>query len=188
MKNVLTLLALLVGGSLLANGPVKPVKVNVEKSVINWKAAKVTGEHMGTLNLKEASLEMDNGVLIGGSFTADMTSINVTDLTGEYKAKLEGHLRSDDFFSVDKHNEATFVITKVNAKGNGQYDVTGDFTIKGITNPVNFVANVSDNGATAKFKIDRAKYDIRYGSGSFFEGLGDKMIYDEFDLDIQLVF
>ena len=188
MKNVLTLLALLVGGSLLANGPIEPVKVNVEKSVINWKAAKVTGEHMGTLNLKEASLEMENGTLKGGSFTADMTSINVTDLTGEYKAKLEGHLRSDDFFSVDKHNEATFVITKVSSKGNGEYDVMGDFTIKGITNPVNFVAKVNDKGATAKFKIDRAKYDIRYGSGSFFEGLGDKMIYDEFDLDIQLVF
>ena len=185
MKNVLFLFALLVAGSAFAHGP---VKVNLGESSVNWKAAKVTGEHMGYVNLQSANLDIQDGVLKGGDFTADMTSITVTDLEGEWKQKLEGHLKSDDFFGVENHGTASFKITSANASGNNSYNVTGDLTIKGITHPVSFVATLADNKATANIKVDRTKYDIKYGSGSFFDGLGDKMIYDAFDLTVSLAY
>nr|MDQ3017685.1 YceI family protein [Bacteroidota bacterium] len=113
------------------------------------------------------------------------------DLQGEGKGKLEGHLKSPDFFSIESHPTAIFVVKKAVAKGKGVYDVTGDLTIKGITNTVTFptTVNVSGKEVTAKanIKIDRSQYDVRYGSGKFFENLGDKTIYDDFDLAVTLV-
>jgi len=161
--------------------------VDVEKSQITWKGYKVTGEHEGTINLKSGVLMFDGDKLTGGKFEMDMTSINTTDLEGEYKDKLDGHLKSADFFGVDKHPTAKFEITKAVGSGNS-YKVTGDLTIKNITNPVTFDMTVNGNTATAQLKIDRAKYDVRYGSGSFFDNLGDKTIYDEFDLNVNLSF
>ncbi len=162
-------------------------QVNVKDSNITWKGYKVTGEHAGTIALKEGSLIFDDNTLSGGSFTIDMTSITVTDLEGESKGKLEGHLKSDDFFGIENHPTATFKITKVEGK-NGKYKVTGALTIKGITNTNTFDLTVGENSATAALKIDRSKYDVRYGSTSFFDGLKDKAIYDEFDLNVNLKF
>lgn len=163
-----------------------PKKVDVKESAITWHAAKVTGEHEGTIQLEDATLNFDNGTLTGGTFVADMTTIVVTDLEGSWKDKLEGHLKSEDFFSIENHPQAEFVITDVKSKSAGMYSVTGDLTIKGITNPITFDAKVENNSASATLTIDRAKYDIRYGSNSFFDNLGDKAIYDEFDLKINL--
>jgi polyisoprenoid-binding protein YceI len=122
----------------------------------------------------------------------DMTSIKVTDLEGEWAGKLEGHLKSPDFFGVEKHPTATLVITKVVPKGTpGDYKVSGNLTIKEKTKEVRFYAHVDSEGgkmnATADLKIDRTDFDVRYGSGSFFDGLGDKTIYDEFDLTVNIV-
>ena len=117
----------------------------------------------------------------------DMSTLTVTDLDGEMKGKLEGHLKSDDFFSTDKHTTASFVITNVTGK-NGNYKVTGDLTIKGITKPNTFDMVVSGNTATADLKVDRTQYDIKFRSASFFENLKDKAIYDEFDLFVNLKF
>lgn len=163
--------------------------VNVKDSNITWKGYKVTGSHEGTINLDKGMLMFDdNNNLTGGTFTMDMTSIAVTDLkAGEGKEKLEGHLKSDDFFGVNNHNKAMFTINKVDGK-NGTYRVYGDLTIKGITKPATFQMTVNNNMATANFKIDRTKYDIRYGSASFFDDLKDKAIYDEFDLNVTLKF
>ena len=162
--------------------------VNVKDSSITWKGHKVTGTHEGTINLAQGSLMFEGDNLTGGNFTIDMTSITVTDLkAGQGKEKLEGHLKSDDFFGVDNHKQATFTINKVDGK-NGTYRVYGDLTIKGITKPASFQMTVKDNTATASFKIDRTKYDIRYGSASFFDDLKDKAIYDEFDLNVNLKF
>lgn len=165
--------------------------VDTQKSEINWKGTKVTGEHVGAIQLKEGSLTAEGNKLTGGHFIVDMNTIVNEDLSGEYKTKLEGHLKSDDFFGVEKHPKAIFVINKATYKEGSTYEVSGDLTIKGITNPVTFPAtvNVEDNQITADATIvvDRAKYDVRYGSGSFFEGLGDKMIYDEFELKVSLV-
>lgn len=166
----------------------KPVKVDLTKSTIVWDASKVTGSHQGTVNLKSADLKFDGAKLVSGQFEIDMTSITVTDLTGKMKDNLTGHLKSDDFFSVEKFNTSKFVITKAKQVKGKEYEVTGDLTIKGITHPVTFTATVTpDVSASAKIKVDRTKYDVKYGSGKFFDNLGDKAIYDDFELTVNLV-
>ena len=118
-----------------------------------------------------------------------MTSITVTDLkAGEGKEKLEGHLKADDFFGTDKFPTAKLVFKTIGKKSAGVYAVTADLTIKGITNPVKFNITVGKNTATAALKVDRTKYGIKYNSGSFFDGLGDKTINDEFELAVDLKF
>ena len=117
----------------------------------------------------------------------NMTTITVTDLEGKSKKSLEGHLKSDDFFGVEQFPTATMVITNVEKNDTG-YAVTGDFTIKGSTHPIRFPMTVEENSAKAEVKIDRSKYNVRYGSNSFFDNLGNKAIYDEFDLSITLQF
>ena len=161
-------------------------KVDVKASKIEWKGEKLTGSHNGTIDLKDGYFEMEEGKLVGGMFVADMTTINVTDLEGDSKGKLEGHLNSDDFFGVKDHPTAKFVINTAAEKSNGVYGISGDLTIKGTTNPIAFDLKMKDNTAMTTIVIDRTKYDIRYGSGSFFDDLGDKTIYDEFTLDIML--
>jgi polyisoprenoid-binding protein YceI len=167
-------------------------KVDVAQSIIQWKGYKVTGSHEGTIQLKDGRFDYVNGLLTGGEFTIDMATINCTDLEGEWKGKLEGHLKSADFFGVEKFPAATFKITKVTAKGTpGDYKIVGNLTIKGITKEIRFYANVAETDkariATADIKIDRTDFDVQYGSGSFFDALGDKTIYDEFDLNVKIV-
>lgn len=188
-KNALTLILTLVAtGAALATEPVADEKkeVNAEKSTVTWKAYKVTGSHTGTVALQQGSLIFDNGQLSGGEFTVDMTTLTATDLEGEWKDKLVGHLKSDDFFSVEKHQLSTLVFTQVKATGKNSYEITADLTIKGITHPVTFDLSVYGSKANATLKVDRAQYDIRFGSGSFFDNLGDKTIYDEFDMVVDL--
>lgn len=166
--------------------------VNVEESNIIWNGYKVTGSHTGTIKLKSGALEFEGDRLVGGNFTIDMTSIAVTDLSGEYQQKLEGHLKSKDFFGVEKYPTATFEITKVISRGTpGDYKIVGDLTIKDTTKEIKFLTNLEDTDsktkAVAEVKVDRSEYNVRYGSGSFFDNLGDKTIYDEFDLEVTLV-
>ena len=171
---------------------VETFTASVTKSEITWKAYKVTGSHTGTVILKSGDLEYTDGMLSGGSFEVDMATLGSTDLEGEWKGKLDGHLKSEDFFSVEKFPTAKFVVTQVAAKGTpGDYKVTGDLTIKETTKQIKFYAHVEEDGsskvATADIKIDRSDFEVKYGSGSFFSGLGDKTIYDEFDLTVKLV-
>lgn len=169
------------------------VSIDTANSSIQWKAYKVTGEHNGVVNIKNGNLAFDdNGNLSGGSFDIDMTTITVLDLTGDMKGKLEGHLKSADFFGVEKYPMGKFVITKVVSRGKpGEYKIVGNLTIKESTKEIKFDANLTEEAgkvtATADLRIDRSDYDIRYGSGSFFDNLGDKTIYDEFDLNVKLV-
>jgi len=169
-------------------------KVDASKSELKWNGKKVTGEHYGTINLKEGSFTLDGAKLTGGSFVADMNTIVVQDLTDkEYNGKLVGHLKSDDFFAVEKHPTASFVVTKATPKTANTYDVTGNLTIKGITKPVTFPVTVTpaSNGASVKgtIVVDRSKYDMQFRSKSFFDAatLGDKMVYDDFTIDVNLV-
>jgi polyisoprenoid-binding protein YceI len=167
----------------------KSKTINVDNSTITWKAYKVTGEHQGDLKIKSGELQFAEDILVGGSFVIDMTTINTTDLEGEWKDKLDGHLKSADLFDIANHETATLKITKVAAKGTlGDYKIMGDLTIKGTTAPIKFYANIGDKEAKADVKVDRTEYNIQYGSGSFFDSLGDKTIYDEFDLTISLSF
>ncbi len=188
-KNVFGVaMAIVIGTTATAHTPVEGEKkeVKTEESKVTWKAYKVTGSHTGNVDLTSGALTFEEGKLTGGDFTVDMTSLISTDLEGEYKGKLEGHLKSPDFFGVENHPEARLVFTGVTPSGKNSYEVTGDLTIKGITKPVTFDVSVYGSKATATLKIDRAAYDVRYGSGSFFENLGDKTIYDEFDLIVDL--
>lgn len=187
MKNLKTIaIALLVAFGTAATAQTK--KVDIAKSTIIWNAKKVTGEHSGTINLKEGNLIFKGGKIAGGNFTVDMTSLAGTDVSGDWKAKLEGHLKSDDFFGTEKFPTSTLVFKKIAAKSAGVYTVTADLTIKGITNPVTFDLATKDNTASAKVTIDRTKYGIKYNSKSFFDSIGDKAIYDNFDLTVNLQF
>lgn len=163
-------------------------EIIIENSKIAWKGYKVTGSHQGTINLKSGSLTFTDDKLTDGEFTINMATITNTDLEGEYKGKLEGHLKSDDFFGVEKNPTAILIFKKVKSTGKNSYKVTGDLTIKGITNTVTFDLSVYGNKANASLKIDRTKYDVKYGSTSFFDNLKDKAIYDEFDLVADLEF
>ena len=172
-------------------GEVASYNVDAAASQIVWKGYKVLGEHTGTINVQKCSLNIQDGQLVGGSFAIDMTSIACTDLSGEYKGKLEGHLKSDDFFGAATYPTATFVITSATPNGVDRYKVTGNLTIKDITKEIKFIANLEkEEGqvvAKADIQIDRSEFNVRYGSGSFFDSLGDKTIYDEFDLSVSIV-
>lgn len=177
----------------VATGGKKILTVVTADSNVQWTGYKVTGQHNGVVNLKSGTLEYnDQGFFAGGSFEIDMTTIKCLDLTGEPAGKLEGHLKSDDFFGVAKFPTAKFVATKVVSKGKpGEYKIIGNLTIKEKTKEIKFDAKLTEVSggvsAIADIKIDRSDFDIRYGSGSFFDGLGDKTIYDEFDLKVKLV-
>ncbi len=189
-KNILSLaLALVVGFAATAKTVDDDKKeVKTDASSVTWKAYKVTGSHTGTINLKSGALMFDGDKLTGGEFVVDMTTINTTDLSGKSKSDLDGHLHSDDFFSTASNPTSNLVFTNVKSSGKNSYEVTGDLTIKGITKPVTFDVSVYGSKATATLKVDRTNYDVKYGSGSFFDNLGDKTIYDEFDLVVDLEF
>ena len=163
-------------------------KIDVKTSTIEWVGKKVTGQHNGTVNFKDGALVFKGKKLVGGSFTADMTSLTATDVTGESLGKLNGHLKADDFFGTDKFPAATLVIKKIGAKSANVYTATADLTIKGITKPVTFDITVNGKTATSAFNVNRTVYDIKYGSKSFFESIGDKAISDEFELKVTLKF
>lgn len=166
-------------------------QVDTDASSVEWFGEKVTGEHNGTVQLKEGSFTFTDGKLTAGTFMVDMTTIVDSDLEGEWKTKLENHLKSDDFFGAEKYPTSKFVITDVVPQGPGKYKVKGDMTIKESTNQIQFTADLEEKDdqlvGNAKVTIDRSKYNVRYGSGSFFDDLGDKTIYDNFDLDIKIV-
>jgi polyisoprenoid-binding protein YceI len=167
--------------------------VNATQSNLIWKAEKVTGKHDGTVKISNGEISVNDGKLTSGSFVIDMTTMVVSDIKdANTNAKLLGHLKSDDFFSVEKNKTSTFVVTSVTpGSQQGSYTVKGNLTIKGITKPIEFPAAILIDGntlkATASITVDRTKYDIRYGSKSFFEGIGDKAIYDNFTMELQMV-
>ena len=163
-------------------------EIKTDKSKLTWKGYKFTGSHYGTVDIKSGSLTFEHDKLIGGEFVVDMSTLVSTDLEGGMKGKLEGHLKSDDFFGVEAHPTASLVFTKVTASGKNAYSVTGDLTIKGKTNPITFTMAVYGSKANATLKIDRSKYDVKYGSTSFADIVKDKVIYDEFDLVADLEF
>jgi len=163
-------------------------KVNIENSSISWLGKKIGGQHEGFIQIKSGELELKNDQIVSGNFTIDMTSITNTDLKDEgYNKKLVGHLKSDDFFGVEKYPTATFNITKATKFSNGKASVTGNLTIKDKTESITFDFVKNINHYTAKLEIDRSKFNVRHGSTSFFDSLGDKAINDIFTLDVKLV-
>ncbi len=167
-------------------------KVDNQNSKIGWLAKKATGEHNGNIKISDGAFKVQNNVLKTASFSIDVSTITDIDLTDPAQNdKLVSTLKSETFFDSGKFPKADFVATSIVKGNNQQYTITGKLTIKGITNDVTFPATVAVNGdkltANAKLTIDRTKYDIKFRSKNFFENLGDKVIYDDFDLDISLV-
>ena len=191
MKLITTLILSVAAAFTLAENPA-PATVNKAESQVRWEASKVTGTHWGYVPIKNAELDVKGGKIAGGSFDMDMANLTVEDLTDpKSKGNLTNHLKSDDFFSVEKFNTSTFKITSAKTTNGTDYTIAGTLTIKGISQPVSFPAKASVAGgkmtATGQITFDRTKFEIKYRSGSYFEDLADKMIYDEVKLDVKLV-
>ncbi len=166
---------------------------NVEASKLEWEGKKISGAHTGEVTLKKGSVDVNEGVLKGGEIQIDLTSITTTDLQGEWADKLVGHLKSDDFFGAEKYPTATFKIDSAKKVSGNKFKVTGPLTIKGKSAPQTFEVSVKAEGdkvtVNGDISIDRTTYDIKYGSGKFFDpkSLGDKMINDKFTVKLNLV-
>jgi len=163
-------------------------EVNLDKSTVKWEGKKIAYGHHGEIQLQSGSLEMKNGQITGGEFVVDMTSITNEDLSNEGRnQRLVGHLKSDDFFGVEKFPTAIFEVTKSTAFKDGKATINGDITIKGHTEPISFEVVRNNDVFNAKIPLDRSKFDVRYGSDSFFDNLGDDAIDNIFTLDVKLV-
>lgn len=185
------LAALMITGAALAGPPLKFV-VDAAATSIEWVGKKVTGKHNGYVSVNSGELVIDNLTVKSGTFDINMQTMTVEDIKDPgSNGKLLGHLKSDDFFSVDKFPSAKFVLTSVTQKSGNTYTVKGKLTIKGITQDIEFPADITFEGKTMKananIKVDRTKFDIRYRSTNFFENLGDKAIYNDFELNLALV-
>jgi polyisoprenoid-binding protein YceI len=186
MKTILFYIAIATGLSVTINAQEKLI-ANTEKTTLTWLGEKVLGQHTGTIDLQSGWLRLEGNKITEGEFLIDMTSLE-SDANIE---RLEGHLKSDDFFGINQHPVSKLVISESTPFDKGAGLVTGNLTIKGITNPIEFKATLqkSDEGIWfyANIVVDRSKYNIRYGSGSFFANLGDRTIYDEFKLKVNLL-
>jgi polyisoprenoid-binding protein YceI len=184
MKFTLTMSVLMLAGMVMAQ---TTYKINTSESVVEWKGEKVVGNgHVGTLQFAEGTLSFKGDKLVSGKVAVDMTSLKDNDGSG----KLEGHLKSDDFFGVESNPTSELVINKVGKGTNGAAEVTASLTIKGKTETVTFPALMKMEGdnlmATAELTFDRSKFDVRYGSDSFFDNLGDKAIKNEIVISVKL--
>jgi len=171
--------------------------IDLNKSQVEWLGKKITGQHNGNLQLEKGVVEIDNGTLTGGRFVFDMKSIKVLDIEdSKWNKKLEKHLKNDDFFGVKQYPFAVFEITSVvplkkAGPDDENYELKGELTIKGITHTVGFMSRVDvkskHSSASGTIIVDRTLYGIRYKSGKFFDGLGDKAIYDDFAISFEVV-
>ena len=191
MKSFIFSAALLIGSiTAIAKPPVK-FTVDAEATTLNWVAKKVTGAHNGTIKVSGGEVVVNGVKVQSGKFTIDMGSMVILDIQGGSNERLLNHLKSDDFFSVAKFPVTDFVLTSVSPKSGSTYNVKGKLTIKGITQEIEFPAEISFSGKTmnakAKIIVDRTKFDIKYRSSNWVENLGDKAIYDDFELDLNLV-
>lgn len=151
----------------------------------------------GTLAIASSSATVEGGELTAGQVTFDMTDLRVVSESNPdaEPSRLETHLKSGDFFSVEEYPEASFVLTEVTSSTSSEftYELTGDLTIKGTTNEISFPAEVYQTAdghliVEGSAVVDRTRFGIRYGSDSFFDNLGDNVISDEFEVDMSVVF
>ena len=170
--------------------------VDTAASMVQWEGTKlIGGGHEGVIPVTAGTLTANGNELVGGTFTLDVTRLENRDLDGEGKGKLEGHLKSADFFDVEKHPTATFEITEVTpVDGEGEYnhEVTGNLTLKGTSRSITIPANITMDGnqitaSTPDFVIDRTEWGMEYGSGSIAGIAQDNIINDEVGLNLSLV-
>lgn len=167
-------------------------QIQKSSSTVNWTGKKVLGLHTGSINVESGFVELTDGLIKSGEIKIDMTSIVITDIEDKKTHNdFLAHLQNHEFFSVDKFKTAKLEITGSTQNENNNFTVSGNLTIKDITQPVSFSAKVevfTDYLHTmGEIVIDRTLYNIRYGSGKFIANLGDKLIYDDFILQFKLV-
>ena len=185
MKTI-AIMAIIMIGAYVTNA--QEYVVDTKQSTLKWHGKKVTGEHYGHIHVKEGKMDLENDRIKSGTFIIDMSSITNTDLKDEAtNLKLVNHLKSEDFFGVEKHPEAVLVITDSKPFENDEAIVEGILTIKSISHPVSFTTKRNGRAYAAEIVVDRSKYDVRFGSGSFFDNLGDKMIYDDFTMTVEVL-
>ncbi len=164
-------------------------QIDTEASKVEWIGSKITGKtHAGAVSLLSGGLQLTDGKISAGKFAIDMTTITCSDIEDpKWNGKLVSHLKNEDFFAVDKFGTATVSIKSADANGN----ITADLTIKGKTSEVTFPTTITtENGsltATASIEIDRTKFDVRYGSDSFFDDLGDKAIDNIIKFNVTII-
>lgn len=164
-------------------------KVNTETSVVKWIGASPVKQHDGTFKISEGTLTVTDNNLTAGSFVIDVASLTDNDLEGEYKTKLETHLKSADFLEAEKYPSAKFEITSVEAAAEGEntHKISGNLTMKDSTKNITFPAKISvteaEVSATANFNIDRSQWNISYRNDA---SLGDKLIKPEVNIAIEL--
>jgi len=166
--------------------------VNPTESIIEWTGFKPTGKHNGTIKVESGVFTVNNGKLESGSFLIDMNSIENLDIPAdnEMHGKLVGHLKSPDFFDVEQFPSAAFEVTGLEEK-DGKTWLSGNLTLKDKKNNVTFPVTLNSNNGqysitSEVFTIDRSKWDVKYGSKSFFDNLGDKFINDDIELIISV--
>ena len=161
--------------------------INPDQSIIVWTGREVTtSKHFGNIYFASGQFEVKSGLISSGEFVVDMTTIDNQDLPEERRGRLEAHLKSDDFFSVESHPTALLSILSSESVAEGKWMVSGELTIKTFTHPVEFEMSNSNDGWKANLVFDRSKYEVKFRSGTFFENLGDKLIYDDIELAINL--
>ena len=185
-------LAIMTTFSFATNLHIDNIRVNTKNSTVKWIGSKIASSHEGNVNIAKGVLAIEHGNLVGGEFSIDMNSIICTDLKADKGGnKIVKHLKNEDFFNVEEFPLAIVRIVRAEKGEGNMYEILAELTIKGITNPIKFQANVDVKGknfkATANMKIDRTKWDVKYGSGSFFDNLGDKAILDNIEFDIFLL-
>lgn len=163
-------------------------KVPVKESKIIWKGYKFAGSHEGTLDLKSGFLLFEDNQISGGTFIIDMTSINCTDLSDKKKEKLEAQISADSFFGIKNYPTASLTIINVVPKENDTYLITADLTIKNHTKSIDFESIVKSPKASAYLKIDRTAFDVEFKASGLFDGLKNAVVYNEFDLNIEVMF
>lgn len=166
---------------------------NTERSVLQWHGKKVIGgSHTGKVKVKSGQALIVDGKVKDANVIVDMTSLIDEDLKeAEWNQKLVGHLKSPDFFDVVAFPSSELKIATIEPQSGGDYLLTGTLTIKGKSQPVKVKATERLDGESRVIKadlvFDRTAFDIKYGSGKFFSGLGDKMIADEVKVEVELV-
>lgn len=162
--------------------------IDNQKSNLFWKGTKPTGDiHVGTVKIKEGTLNISGESIVGGKFIIDMNSILVTDkdMSEKGKSKLKKHLTNDDFFETNNYPEATLEITSSTSDS-----LEANLKIKNITKSITIPYSlIIDNGkinANSSFSIDRTLWGVTYKS-SFFKNLTDRLIDDAIQFDIELI-
>tara|TARA_X000001036_G_C20450144_1_gene713019 strand:- start:169 stop:684 length:516 start_codon:yes stop_codon:yes gene_type:complete len=164
-----------------------------DSSKLEWIGSKVTGSHNGVIDFSSGTILIKNKKIQSAELTVNMNTITCLDIDKkDSRDYFVSHLKSDDFFGVDKFPEATIKFVEIkNNKDINETILNCDLTIKGITNRVEFPITLSFKEdiaiASGTIIIDRTKYGIKYKSKSFFSDIGDKFIYDDFILNFSIV-